>query len=441
MTKKGAPRKPLVALEYYIQLLARVSEDMEIELLDPVTVSAPDAETDPDAEISEAVDGTKVLLDADKLERLAKIAAQGGVVKVAPRTELNAQQIIERLELLISKQFDVRTLHEKTGVASFWAKMSKRVEIKEPLGKMLAVMQAARPNLFLQQLLGGYLAAVMGWKLELSEEECAHIFTAGVLRDLGMLYVEPRILDDPTDQHFTGDDWIEVQTHVVVSHKIVRFCELHDRICETVLCHHERYDNTGYPRALYGDEVPIYAQLLGFADIVAALRIKRFYGSGRNLKDTLTVLRLNTDGFSPVISEVFEKLLEESGMRASGFCPHDEYTMLTILKRRANLIRNSMLQLIEVSEDRRTRNKPTQGHLLRSSIDRMLTNIRQSGHGEPDFLWWLGLLAAGKEKVEPQQLAEIDLQQTELLWQLRRIRQDLFKAVPALGYRQTNVAI
>jgi hypothetical protein len=302
-------------------------------------------------------------------------------------------------------------------------------------------MATERPTLFSQALLGGYLAALLAWELRMPVSERATAFLAGLLRDVGMLYIDHRILDDPSDQHFDGDAWTEVQTHVVLGYRILDHVGIKSEVRNAVLCHHERYDSTGYPRALWGREVPFLGQLVGFADIAATLRVKRFFGSGRNLRDALTVLQLNMESFDPKIGRAYADVLSRSKMKPTAFCPHDRETMLRILKRRAGTIRTSMLQLKEVSEDRRAKRRSPRGHILKSSVDRMLANLQRSGHSDQDFVWWLGLVAAGKESADMYQLAEIDLQQTELLWQLRRVRQELFKAVPSLSYRAAAVAI
>lgn len=423
-------RETLLAPSHYLENLARAAESLPIE-------AAADIRGD---------DGVLArkgqALERDVLERVAALSRRG---RAPPRCivkqSLRGRQIVERVRAMLKRQSDVRQLHEKGGFAPFWEEIERRVEVPEAVGTLLAIMSTVRPPLFSQAILGGYLGAMLAWELRMPIEDRAAAFLAGLLRDLGMLYVSPKILDDPSDQHFDGDAWTEVQTHVVLSYKILDVVGVPNAVKQPVLCHHERVDSTGYPRALWDKQVPMVGQLVGFTDIVSTLRIKRFFGSGRNLRDTLTILQLNMDSFDPKIGKAFTDVLSRSKLRSTAFIPHDRATMIAILKRRAGVIRQSMLQLKEVAEDRRARNRSPKNHILRGSVERCLSNLMRSGHSDQDFVWWLGLVAAGKEQADMHQLAEIDLQQVELLWQLRRVRQELFKAVPSLTYKTQAIAI
>lgn len=423
-------RDPLLASSFYVANLGRAAESLEITVTEPLNVPG---------EFDLAVGRP---LERPELERASHLMRTGGAApRCVVRDSLGQKQLADRVRAMLKRQSDVRKVHEKAGFTQAWAEIENRIEVPEALGGLLAVMATVRPTLFSQSLLGGYLASLLAWEMRMSVPDRVSAFMAGLCRDLGMLYINPRILDDASDQHFDGEAWTEVQTHVVISHRIVELVGMRAEVAEAVLSHHERSDSTGYPRALWEREVPILGQLIGFCDITSTLRVKRFFGSGRNLRDALTVLQLNTDSFDDRIGHAFGEVLGRAKLKPTAFCPHDRDTMLRILKRRATTIRSSLLQLQEVFEDRRCKRRSPQGHILRASVARMLSNLQRSGHSDQDFVWWLGLVAAGKESADMHQLAEIDLQQEELLWQLRRVRQELFKAVPSLAYQSSAVAI
>lgn len=428
--KRADTRDPLLAPSHYLFNLARAADSLPVECLQDFKIGP------------EVVAKKGQVLDSATLEYIASSARRTGASpRCVVKQSLRGKEIAERVQAMLKRQSDVRQLHEKGGFSQHWGEVERRIEIPEAVGTLLAIMSTVRPPLFSQAILGGYLSALIAWELRMPVEERAHAFLSGLYRDLGMLYVSPRILDDPSDQHFDGDAWTEVQTHAVLSYKILEITGVPNAIKQPVLAHHERIDSTGYPRALWGRDVPYIAQLVGFTDIASTLRIKRFFGSGRNLRDTLTVLQLNMDSFDPKIGQAFTEVLSRSKLKATSFIPHDRATMITILKRRAATIRQSMLQLKEVAEDRRAKNRSPRNHILRGSVDRTLSNLMRSGHSDQDFVWWLGLVAAGKENADMAQLAEIDLQQVELMWQLRRVRQELFKAVPSLTYKSNSVNI
>lgn len=410
--------------------LARGASSLQIQPVDPIKFKGG------------VVAAPQDMLDQSTLERVAALVRQGQPMpKLKVGGAMRAKQINERVSAMLSRQSDVRQIHEKGGYGPAWDEMARKIDFPETAGSLLSLMASVRPGLFSQALLGAYLSSMLAWELRMTLKERLHAFLAGLLRDLGMLYVDPRLLDESADQHFDGDAWTEVQAHVVVSAKIIDVLGMSNEVKNGVLCHHERTDSTGYPRALWGKDVPFIGQLVGFSDIASTLRVKRFFGSGRNLKDTLTVLQLNMDSFDGQIGQAFTEVLSRSKLKSTAFLPHDRETMLRLLKRRATAIRQSMLQLQEVVEDRRAKNRSPKNHILRGSVDRTIHNLLRSGHSDNDFVWWLNLVAAGKEQADMHQLAEIDLQQVELLWQVRRVRQELFKAVPSLAYRKNAVSI
>ncbi|MBX2813800.1 MAG: HD domain-containing protein [Myxococcales bacterium] len=421
-------QEPLLAPSHYIRNLARAAESLDVTLLEDTALEAG----------NELKSGA--LLDRATLERLASQCARG---RLAPRCSvgqsLHRSQLAERVRNMLKRQSDVRQMHERSGFGPPWDEIERQVEVPANIGSLLSVISSVRPALFSQGIMGGYLAAMLAWEMRMSVADRVTAFLAGLVRDVGMLYADLRILDDPTDKHFDGDAWTAVQTHVVVGARIVGIAGMPSAVKNAVLCHHERVDSTGYPRALWGGDLPIIGQLVGFADIVSTLRIKRFFGSGRNLRDTMTILQLNMDSFDSRIGKAFTEILGRCGLNSTSFCPHDRETMLKLIKRRAGVIRSSMLQLQEVTGDRRAKNRSPQGHTLRGSVERTLANLMASGHSDTDFVWWLGLVAAGKERADMHQLAEIDLQQEELLWQLRRVRQELFKVVPSLNYKSNDL--
>ena len=93
---------------------------------------------------------------------------------------------------------------------------------------------------------------------------------AGILHDLGKLSVSEAILGKPGP--LTAEEWEEVKLHPVVGFNIMM--AVSDRlepVATAVRGHHERWDGTGYPDGLAGEDVPLLARIVTLADVYDAL--------------------------------------------------------------------------------------------------------------------------------------------------------------------------
>ena len=118
--------------------------------------------------------------------------------------------------------------------------------------------------------------------LDLSEKFYDDVIKAAPMHDLGKIAVDDRILRKPG--RFTPEEFEVMKTHTVEGSRIVAEI-LHNtddeefkRIAENMAhYHHERFDGSGYPEKLKGDEIPLEARIMAIADVYDALVSKRVY--------------------------------------------------------------------------------------------------------------------------------------------------------------------
>ena len=116
----------------------------------------------------------------------------------------------------------------------------------------------------------------------LSDEFCRDIIKAAPMHDLGKIAVDDAVLRKPG--RFTDEEYAIMKTHSAQGAKIVREIlkatddEQFKIIAENVAhYHHERYDGSGYPEGLKGEEIPLEARIMAIADVYDALVSKRVY--------------------------------------------------------------------------------------------------------------------------------------------------------------------
>ena len=116
----------------------------------------------------------------------------------------------------------------------------------------------------------------------LSDEFCKRLIKAAPMHDLGKIAVDDEVLRKPG--RFTPEEYDKMKTHAAEGARIVReiLAGTDDadfrRIAENVAhYHHERWDGSGYPERLRGEDIPLEARIMAIADVYDALVSKRVY--------------------------------------------------------------------------------------------------------------------------------------------------------------------
>ncbi|MGH8458932.1 MAG: HD-GYP domain-containing protein, partial [Nevskiales bacterium] len=118
-------------------------------------------------------------------------------------------------------------------------------------------------------------AVKLAVRLNLPEESQRALRIAGLLHDIGKLAVPDEILKKPAP--LTADEYQVMQRHVVIGEVLIREVPQLKEVIQAVACHHERYDGSGYPRGLKGDQIPLGARIFAIADTLDAIMSDRPY--------------------------------------------------------------------------------------------------------------------------------------------------------------------
>jgi putative two-component system response regulator len=138
-----------------------------------------------------------------------------------------------------------------------------------------------------------------------------------LLHDLGKIGVPDRILlkEGPLDDA----EWEIMKKHAEYgAHLLSGFASFHG-VSEIVLSHQERFDGSGYPRGLHGEEIPITARIIAVADARHAMIEDRPYRKALSTAQAIGELRTGAGShFDPVVVDAFIRALEKRGVLAAG---------------------------------------------------------------------------------------------------------------------------
>jgi putative two-component system response regulator len=155
------------------------------------------------------------------------------------------------------------------------------------------------------QALAMELGTALGW----TPEALVTLEYGSLLHDIGKITIPEIILNKPGK--LTLEEFEIMRTHTVVGAKILQDIPHLRGAIPYVRSHHERWDGSGYPDGLEGDNIPLEGRLMAVVDFFDALTSVRSYHQNRPVEQVLQMIR---DGagkhFDPVIAEVFVALQE-----------------------------------------------------------------------------------------------------------------------------------
>ena len=141
-------------------------------------------------------------------------------------------------------------------------------------------------------------------------EDLAQIRRGALLHDIGKIGVPDSILLKPGA--LTDAEWMVMRRHPVVAHDMLVPIAYLRPALDIPYCHHEKWDGTGYPRGLKGEEIPLAARIFAVVDVWDALCSERPYRAAWPSEKVLQHIRAESGKhFDPAAVEAFLRIAAE----------------------------------------------------------------------------------------------------------------------------------
>jgi len=231
----------------------------------------------------------------------------------------------------------------KAGADDFISKPFDRYELR---ARLLGITRLNRYQKLLQEraklreanahLLAAYEATIEGWSHALdlrdqeteghsqrvteltiklaegygmSADEIIHIRRGALLHDMGKIGVPDSILHKPAA--LTDEEWTVMRKHPQFVYDMLSSVEYLRPALDIPYGHHEKWDGTGYPRKLKGEQIPLAARLFAVADVWDALTSDRPYRPAWSKEEALTFIREQSGShFDPQVVDLFFRVIE-----------------------------------------------------------------------------------------------------------------------------------
>lgn len=203
-----------------------------------------------------------------------------------------------------------------------------------------------------QHALGASMWSVsLGRQVGLPRQDLRSLAMGCLLMDVGKLRIDPKLLQ--AERELSPDETVEVAEHVRHGLEILDECGvLNKDVIEMVAHHHERYDGSGYPRGLRGDDIPPFARIAGIVDTYDALTSNRQYAKAIAPSDAIKLLYNARD-------RDFQAELVEAFIQAIGIYPAGTLVELSsgevgvvVAEYRTRRLRPKVLLLLDANKNR-----------------------------------------------------------------------------------------
>ncbi|PMQ01238.1 MAG: hypothetical protein CBR30_06995 [Dictyoglomus sp. NZ13-RE01] len=198
----------------------------------------------------------------------------------------------ERYGRYVANLFQMVTSHQRAKelLLGYMLSITRAIESKDPYTKG----HSERVT---------FLSLFIGEKLQLDKESLQKIMMAGLLHDVGKIGVPEEILNKKgklTEEEFE----IIVKEHPTIGEEII--LPLDPEIARIVRHHHEKWDGTGYPDGLSGEDIPLLSRIIAIADVFDALTSDRPYRKAYELEKAIEIMMEESGKkLDPYITNIF----------------------------------------------------------------------------------------------------------------------------------------
>lgn len=160
-------------------------------------------------------------------------------------------------------------------------------------------------------------SVLIGKKLGLSKEDIRRLKLGGLFHDVGKIGIPDNILQKKAK--LTNSQYNQIKSHPIIGAQILSVASIFKDIIPIVKYHHERFDGTGYPDNLKGEDIPYLARITAVADSFDAMNSKRVYRNSLSIADIIKQFEENrgiqfdskiVDAFLDILKNDYNSILK-----------------------------------------------------------------------------------------------------------------------------------
>jgi HD-GYP domain-containing protein (c-di-GMP phosphodiesterase class II) len=167
-------------------------------------------------------------------------------------------------------------------------------------------------------------------RLQLDERQMRNVEFGALLHDVGKIAIPKEILNKPGK--LTPDEWVVMETHTIEGQRMLdRVGGVLREVGQIVRASHERWDGTGYPDGIAGNDIPLESSIVSVCDAFSAMTTDRPYRRAMSVDKALAELRAHAGTqFCPPVVEALIELVDEDAAMVGPRNVGEEIELLTV---------------------------------------------------------------------------------------------------------------
>lgn len=360
---------------------------------------------------------------ADKIIRFKLIKPIESSVDV--ENSVSAQDLFKDLMTSVKQYPQVLLIYQRSNIESMLKQLCLHYNAFPIIRQKLTVMREQMPKLYWQSISVTWLSVLIAVKMKMPDSNTETCFFAGLCHDIGMMHIDPKIVNkqDP----LTAAEWRQIQAHTLISQKLLKNIHgMKAAVATAVVEHHERCDGTGYPHGKFSDQLSLESQVLALAESVIAVFTNRLIPKGRNLRDLMPLLQVNSESHFYDTYKALILVLRDADLDEK---PSISTATLEVEIDRVRKKNDQLSHMLQGLEALISRLKEHNEHKLlvsaRTVLIQILRIVRGSGILDEGYLRWLDQVKQDKLEFAYREVDDVSLMLDEIEWHMLRIKKML----------------
>ena len=297
--------------------------------------------------------------------------------------------LYDEINGLIEKDISFSSIDNELAHASVLKQCCENIRRYGGLDELLTLFRIEMPDLFEQSLYAAYLAYIFAITCKLSQDDVEAAFLAGLLHDVGLLFVSRKITEKKGK--LTGEEWSKIKLHPIIGYRLLgEFEGFPENSRKAVLDHHESADGSGYCRGKKAYEISEMASLISVVDDVFVSYKNKFRPQNRTLLDIVPIVQMNTHSYPDnLVASVVQvlKTVEPSEIRNIDIDTLKE--LIEYIYQQQVYVKRFFELMEKVNKNISMEIKNKKAKQLQESWDKIANTIVSSGIQKPSYVDWL----------------------------------------------------
>lgn len=262
---------------------------------------------------------------------VARLGGDEFVVLLPKTNQIEAEEVIARIEELakseivgtvelsisfgfetkVDKEQDIQLIFKRAEDYMYRRKLTESLGMRNKTVGMVieTLFDKYQKEMFHSERVSR-LSAEVGNKIGLNTKDSHDLQTAGLMHDIGKIGIAEGILDK--SEKLSEQDWLEIRRHPEIGYRILSSANEFAEIADHILEHHERWDGSGYPNGLKGEEISLEARIIAIADAYDAMTRMRLHMDDLTVEEAIEEInRCSGTQFDPEIARVFIDMIKD----------------------------------------------------------------------------------------------------------------------------------